>query len=274
MSDIASDQTPVPGAELDIDRMPGHWLLARMGKRVLRPGGMETTRELLGQLKIEASDEVVEFAPGLGSTARMILAQSPRQYTGIERDEDAALFTRKHLADQPGIVVTAGSAEDTGLAGGSATVVIGEAMLTMNNQAMKEQIVSEAFRILRPGGRYGIHELALGPDGVSDEKIEEITGALVDAIRVGARPLRQQDWQAMMRKAGFEVEHFGTNPMHLLRPRRVIQDEGLIGALKIARNIATNPAGRRRILGMRRVFTRYQANLSAIYLILRKPGAD
>ena len=30
---------PIPGNELAVDRMPGHWLLARMGKRVLRPGG-------------------------------------------------------------------------------------------------------------------------------------------------------------------------------------------------------------------------------------------
>ena len=163
------------------------------------------------------------------------------------------------------------SVDQTGLADGSATVVIGEAMLTMNSQAQKERIVREAFRILRPRGRYGIHELVLGPDGVSDEKIEEITRALVDAIRVGARPLRKEDWRALMNEAGFKVEYLGTKPMHLLRPRRVIQDEGLTGALKIAKNVAMNPAARRRILGMRRVFERYQAHLSAVFMALRKP---
>ena len=30
--------TGVPGEGLDYNRMPGHWLLAQMGKRALRPG--------------------------------------------------------------------------------------------------------------------------------------------------------------------------------------------------------------------------------------------
>ena len=52
-----------------LDKMPGHWVLARMGKRVLRPGGLELTRRLLAELAISPSDDVVEFAPGLGVTA-------------------------------------------------------------------------------------------------------------------------------------------------------------------------------------------------------------
>ena len=73
-----------------VDKMPGHWLLARMGKRVLRPGGLELTRQLLEELAIDASDDVVEFAPGLGVTAALTLAQRPRSYTAVERDRDAA----------------------------------------------------------------------------------------------------------------------------------------------------------------------------------------
>ena len=39
--------------------MPGHWVLARIGKRVLRPGGMELTRRVLERLAIKPSDEVI-----------------------------------------------------------------------------------------------------------------------------------------------------------------------------------------------------------------------
>lgn len=49
-------------------KLPGHWLLARMGKRVLRPGGLELTHRLLDVLSIDGDDDVVEFAPGLGIT--------------------------------------------------------------------------------------------------------------------------------------------------------------------------------------------------------------
>ena len=39
--------TFAPGEGLKTEKMPGHWVLARLGKRVLRPGGMQLTRRLL-----------------------------------------------------------------------------------------------------------------------------------------------------------------------------------------------------------------------------------
>jgi hypothetical protein len=37
---------PRPGEELKTEKMPGHWVLARLGKRVLHPGVMELTRRI------------------------------------------------------------------------------------------------------------------------------------------------------------------------------------------------------------------------------------
>ncbi len=34
------DQPVVFGADLAVQKMPAHWLMARLGKRVLRPGGL------------------------------------------------------------------------------------------------------------------------------------------------------------------------------------------------------------------------------------------
>ena len=44
-----------PDREPPTEKMPGHWLLARMGKRVLRPGGIELTSQLLAQLSPQPS---------------------------------------------------------------------------------------------------------------------------------------------------------------------------------------------------------------------------
>ena len=46
---ITGDSTTLarPGEGLKTEKMPGHWVLARLGKRVLRPGGMELTRLML-----------------------------------------------------------------------------------------------------------------------------------------------------------------------------------------------------------------------------------
>ena len=52
----------------------GHWLLARLGKRVLRPGGIGLTRTLLSDAEVTDAD-VLELAPGFGRTATEILAR-------------------------------------------------------------------------------------------------------------------------------------------------------------------------------------------------------
>jgi len=205
----------LPCADLDFERMPGHWLLARLGKRVLRPGGIRSTHQMLEALAIGSADEVVELAPGLGTTARLVLARQPAAYVGVERDESAAATVRRKL-QRPEHRCLVGTAADTGLEEASADVVFGEAMLTMQSDSQKARIVREALRLLRPGGRYGIHELAVALDEVP----EELNRDLARAIRVGARPLTPSGWRALLEAEGFRVECTRTAPMQLLAPGR------------------------------------------------------
>jgi SAM-dependent methyltransferase len=255
----------LPGAGLAAGKMPGHWLLARLGKRVLRPGGLELTRCMLESLAIRSSDAVVEFAPGLGVTARLALDRHPASYTAIEGDEAAAAQVRYLLAgsNQQCLV---GSAAETLLPENSVTVVYGEAMLTMQGPAQKRQIVQEAGRLLKPGGRYGVHELCLVPDDLDDSLKQEIQHALSQAIHVGARPLTSKEWRAVLEAEGFEVQTEALRPMRLLEADRLIQDEGLWGALRFAWNLCRDQEARQRVFAMRRVFMKYHSHLAAIVL--------
>jgi SAM-dependent methyltransferase len=263
----------LPGSDLDVAKMPGHWLLARLGKRVLRPGGLGLTRALLDSLAIGPDDDVVEFAPGLGVTARMILERKPRRYVGVERDAKAMQWTARQLPRSPNVSVVVGAADQTNQPDGSASVVIGEAMLSMHTQERKRLIAAEAFRLLRPGGRYGIHELAVVPDDMPADQKQEIDGMLSSVIHVGTRSLPEHEWRALLEGVGFRVVASGYAPMHLLRPRRLVQDEGVLGALRLAKNLLLDSAARRRVVAMRRVFEHYRNNLGAIYLIAQK-GLD
>lgn len=262
--------TDLPGSDLEVSKMPGHWLLARLGKRVLRPGGLGLTEKLLKSLAINPSDDVVEFAPGLGVTARLILERQPRRYVGVERDVKAMRWTARHLPRQPSVSVVVGAADETNLPANSASVVLGEAMLSMNTQEHKQRIVANAFRILRIGGRYGIHELCVIPNDMPREQKRKIDHALSSVIHVGARPLPAHEWSALLEGAGFRIVQIGYAPMHLLRARRLIQDEGVRGALRLAKNILLDGEARRRVFAMRQVFERYRENLSAIFIVAEK----
>ena len=245
----------LPFADRPVEKAPGHWVLARAGKTVLRPGGLALSTWALKRAGLPGSD-VVEFAPGLGVTASAIIEVGPASYVGVERDPNAC--------------VNADAAE-TGLPDESADVVVGEAMLSMQGEKAKRAIMSEAARILRPGGRYVIHELAMRPDAIPEEPATEIRRALARAINVNARPLTVADWRRALEEVGLVVEETRTAPMALLKPGRMIADEGVRGALRIMRNVARDKDLRERVTTMARTFKKYDRNLCGVAIVARKP---
>jgi SAM-dependent methyltransferase len=254
------------GRASELGKMPAHWMLAQMGKKVLRPGGIELTHELLSALAIDPRDEVVEFAPGLGVTAKLTLQRNPASYVAVERDEVAAARVRSFLNGSTRRCVV-GNAQQTGLPDASTTVVYGEAMLTMQPPATKDAIVSEAVRLLRPGGRYGIHELALVPPDLPEALRAEISGAFGCTIHHLVQPLTTLGWRELLEKHGMKVQAERTAAMHLLEPKRVIRDEGLFGAIRFVFNVLRHKEARSRVLKLKRLFRSYRDNVGAIMLV-------
>lgn len=247
----------------------GHWLLAKMGKKVLRPGGKELTLKMIDGLAINNDDMVVEFAPGLGLTAEMTLARNPKNYVGVELDKEASEKLQKKF-DKKKVQIINKSAAETELPEQTATKVYGEAMLTMQADHRKSEIIREAHRILKPNGLYAIHELGLTPNDIALETKSTIQRELAQVIKVNARPLTVNEWIEIVENEGFKVVKIETNPMYLLEKKRMIQDEGFFRALKIGFNILTNPDARKRILAMRKVFRNHQDNLNAVVIIAQK----
>ena len=256
-------------ANRKMNTQQGHWLLAKMGKTVLRPGGKELTLRLINNLDLKSDDSIVEFAPGLGFTASIALKRNPRSYIGIESNEEAAKILRK-IVNGKGREIKVGNAAESLLPEESANKVYGEAMLTMHANHRKSEIISEAYRILKKGGLYGIHELGLTPDELSDEVKDEIQRELAQAIRVNARPLTKLEWKSLLEKEGFVVKKVFTNPMHLLEPKRLVDDEGFFNAVKFVFNVLKNPSARKRIRAMRKVFRKYNKQMDAIAVIAEK----
>ena len=125
-------------------------------------------------------------------------------------------------------------------------------------------------RVLRAGGRYGIHELSLEPDDLDDAVKSEVQQALSDAIHVGARPLTATEWRRLLAAQGLVVETQISAPMHLLEPGRFVRDEGLPRTLRFIWNVARTPEARRRIRAMRATFRRYAEQLAATAIVAVK----
>lgn len=252
-----------------INTEQGHWILAKMGKKVLRPGGRELTLKLVDELKIGSEDSVVEFAPGMGYTASYLRKKNPKSYTGVELNEEAAMLLKKSINDEKHKILNT-SAAKTGLDDASADKVIGEAMLTMQADSRKSEIIKEAYRILKKGGLYGIHELGLVPNEIDAETKSTIQRKLAQTIKVNARPLTEEEWCAMLTKEGFTIKEVITAPMHLLEPNRIINDEGVLGALKIGFNMFSHPKAKKKIMAMRKIFREYEKDITAFAIIAEK----
>lgn len=253
----------------DFDKAQGHWILARMGKRVLRPGGKELTLKLVELLNISSVDEIVEFAPGIGFTASLALKHNPKSYTGVDADEDIVNLLKNKFKEN-NVTIVQRNASDTSMLDNSKDKIIGEAMLTMHADHRKSEIVREAHRILKKGGLYAIHELGLIPENLNEEVKAEITKDFALTIKVNARPLTQNEWKELLEKEGFKVKQIIVNPMYLLEIKRIIDDEGLFRTLKIGFNILTNSKAKKRILLMRKSFRKHQSHINAIAIVAEK----
>jgi SAM-dependent methyltransferase len=271
---VGHDHVAAMGAHLAVEKMPAHWLMARLGKRVLRPGGLETTRWILEHAAVGHDDNVIELAPGLGRTAGLVLSKHPRSYVGVERDARAATFAEQALSRMSvrNARVVHADAASVPLPDGSATVVIGEAMLSMQTASTKQAIIREAHRLLREGGRYVIHELAVTPDSFDPEALARVQSDLSAVIHVGVRIGTVREWQQWLEHAGFAIERITTAPMALLEPGRLIRDEGIGGAARFVVNALRTPGAVRRLRAVRGAFHRHQRHLCAIGVIARRTG--
>ena len=252
-----------------IDIEQGHWLLAKMGKKVLRPGGKELTLKLVDELKINSQNSIVEFAPGIGYTASFILKKNPKSYTGVELNNEAASKLKLKIKGPNNSIINANAA-NSGLNDNSTDKVIGEAMLTMQADHRKSEIIKEAYRILNKGGLYGIHELGLTPDELDPKTKGTIQRKLAQVIKVNARPLTKKEWCNLLEAEGFKIKKIYESPMRLLEPKRVIKDEGILRTLKIVFNVLTHPQAKKRILEMRTIFKTYSNQMTAFAIIAEK----
>lgn len=253
----------------NIEKEQAHWLLAKLGKRVLRPGGKQLTLKIIKSLQISKNDNILEFAPGMGATASLLLSYHPKSYTAVEANESAAKNLQKKFNGKNSHIII-GNAAQSHIKDESIDKILGEAMLTMQANHRKSEVIQEAYRILREGGLYAIHELCLEPENISEETKEDIQKNLAITMHVNARPLTIVEWENLFKNEGFSIKEVFFSPMRLLELKRVIADEGIFRSIRIGVNILIHQKARRRLMEIRHLFRKYQSHLNAISIVVEK----
>ncbi|ASC70483.1 Demethylrebeccamycin-D-glucose O-methyltransferase [Halomicronema hongdechloris C2206] len=256
---------------LNLKTAPGHQVLAAAGKQTLRPGGRAATEQLFAWANFQPGDTVLELAASFGYSAIALAQRYGVTVVGVEKNPDSVARARANVTAagvEDAVQILEGDIFHLEQISDSFDYVLAEAILTMQSAPGKAKILQGICDRIKPGGQFLSHELVVdGPDAVAIQR------ELAATIRVNAQPLCTDDWLTTCRQAGLAIEQYDTGPMALLNPRRIAQEEGLATLLRLGWNLLTRPILRRRILEMRRVFTRHRQELGYIVLGAKKAQA-
>ncbi len=147
---------------------------------------------------VDLGDNVLEIGPGYGANIRVLINKAPR-YTAVEIDQPMAERLTATYGDRAQIIRGDGTA--TGLPTGEFSSVVCFTMLHhIPTPALQDQLLAEAFRVLRPGGVFA------GSDSADSTLFRLLH------FRDTCNPVSTQTLPQRLRAAGFgdiEVEPAG-----------------------------------------------------------------
>lgn len=165
------------------------------------PGGLDLTRRLGRAIDLRAGQRVLDVASGPGATAFLLSAEFGVAVEGVDLGEQSvaaanAKAAANGLADR--VRFTVGDAERLPLGDESVDAVVCEcAFCTFPDKATA---AAEMARVLKPGGRIGITDVALDPNRLHDE-LRTLAGWV--ACLADARPVDQ--YVDLLAGAGLKV---------------------------------------------------------------------
>lgn len=245
-------------------------LALRVAGGLVEPGGDEVAARVLEGLRLTAGERVVELAAGLGTTSVRVVAAGVGGLIAVEPDPLAIDRLRDRVAG-PGRTVRDRPVAATGLPDGSAAAVVVGAGLSVLGHEEKLAVVREAARLLRTGGRLGLHELAMVPPHEGEEAERSLADALVADGGPLLRPLTTDGWRALVAEAG--LVSVGIT-LGALRPRPVrdlMREAGVRTAVALVRELALDQDLRREGERLRAALELNAGGLRAVAVLAERP---
>ncbi len=165
------------------------------------PGGLRLTRRLLEAVDLGPGERVVDVASGIGTSSLLAAAERGADVVGVDLSESNVALANGAAASR-GLAARVrfqhGDAEALPLADESCDVVICECALCTFPD--KVTAATEMARVLRPGGRVGLTDIAADPGRLPPE-LNGIAGWV--ACVGDARPV--EEYREILAGAGFSV---------------------------------------------------------------------
>lgn len=193
------------------------------------PGGLELTRHVARSIGLMPGQRVLDVASGPGTTAFLLAAEFGVEVDGVDLGElsvaKANLLAEEHgVADR--VKFHHGDAERIPLDDESVDAVMCEcAFCTFPD---KPTAAAEMARVLKPGGRVGITDVALDR-GRLDAELQTLAGWV--ACIADARPVAE--YVDLLADAGLKVTH--TEPHDAALMKMIEQIDARLRAFRMAK---------------------------------------
>ena len=182
-------------------------------------------------IDLKEGETVLDLGSGGGIDVRLSakrVGPSGKAY-GLDMTDDMLALARENqrLAGAENVEFLKGEIENIPLPDNSVDVVISNCVINLS--ADKARVLREAFRVLRPGGRFAVSDVVV--NGTVPEEIRQSMLLWVGCIS-GA--LEREDYRAKLTSAGFADISFETTRSYNIEDARVFLTEAGIAVDEIA----------------------------------------
>lgn len=171
--------------------------LASLGKTELKPGGSYATGALLRMLELGRHEHLLVVGPRAGNTALFATMTTGATTEALVKEESEKV-TEGDPALKRRSTARIGKSEEMPFADGHFDAAMIEATLATQPEPQRRATLKEAFRVLKPGGRIGLHELCW-----RQPPTPEVMQRLAGVWRGEVHPLVVRGWWDLLEQAGF-----------------------------------------------------------------------
>lgn len=216
--------------------------LAILGKTHLHPGGRVANQWLIENGDFNKDKKVLNIACNSGDTAIFLAKNFGCQVTGIDIDEASILVANKQKQEKDNKAIASllhfmqGNIIKLPFKDNQFDIIANEVTLTLLPAEMKQQVLQEYLRVLKPNGLMLSHDIMLE----AQNEAEDVLADLQKIIHTTIAPLTKIQWKNCFKQAGFRNVDTFSGEISLLSGKGLINYKGFAGTLKILGNTLKN----------------------------------